>query len=90
MKLRRRLSEVRAARARVVAANARVGASMYSIRSWTHAQPLMCVTAAAASGWALGHWVNHPWRIPGLIRLVSAQVLPWVSQLMAMARDPTT
>jgi len=88
MKLRRRLSETRAARARVVAANARVGASMYSIRAWTRAQPLLCVAAATASGWALGRWVRHPWGVSSLIRLASAQLLPWVGQLMAMARDP--
>lgn len=88
MKLRRRLSETRAARARVVAANTRVGASMYSVRSWTRARPLLCVAAATASGWALGRWVNHPWGISSLIRLASTQVVPWVSHLMAMARDP--
>lgn len=87
MKIRRRLSEVHAAQARVAAANARLGTSASSVRSWTHVHPLMCVGAAAGAGWLLGRWIKHPWRIPVLVRLVTAQVLPWVSRMVAMMHD---
>lgn len=89
MKMRRRLSEARAARARVALANARLGASMKALTSWPQQRPLTCVGGAAGVGWVLGQQRLHPWLASGTIRLLSRQVLPWAARLAGMARgDP--
>lgn len=90
MKLRRRISEVRAAKARAALAGARMGASVNALEAWPQKWPLACTGIAAGVGLEWGRQTLHPWRASGMIRLVSTQVLPWAAQLAAMARgDPT-
>lgn len=84
-----RLAEVRTAKARVAAANARLDTSTSTIKSWVHTQPLACLGVAGGAGWAWGQLAPSPLKMSGMLRLISMQVLPLAARMMAELRDPT-